>query len=257
MKILALNGSPRGRRSNTDRLLLPFLEGAREGGAEIVGFYLEEQDIQPCKGCFTCWLRTPGRCVQDDDMRSVLPEMLEADAIIWAFPLYCFGVPARMQAVQERMLPLVMPHFVSVGDAHGHPPRYPGKKRKYVVLSNCGLPEKEHFDAVVRKFTQLARAAGDAELIEPIVMAAGELLPYMEKNASMQQVLAAIQDEFRSAGRELAESGTLARATVERLSRPLTERVGISAKAYARAANAYFESELGKGASERENPADS
>jgi len=256
MKILAFNASPRGRQSNTDRLLLPFLEGARKGGAETVGFYLEEQDIQPCKGCFTCWLRTPGRCVQDDDMRNVLPEMLEADAIVWAFPLYCFGVPARMQAVQERMLPFVMPHFVSVGESHGHPPRYPGKKRKWVVISNCGLPEKHHFDAVVRKFAQLAPAAGEVELIEPIVVAAGELLPYMERTSSMHQVLSALQDEFRSAGRELAESGTLARATVERLSRPLTERVRISAKAYARAANAYFESELAKRAPEREKPAD-
>ncbi len=244
MNILAFNASPRTRHSNTDRLLLPLLEGARQAGAETVGFYLEELDIQPCKGCFTCWLRTPGRCAQDDDMRSVMPELLQADVVVWAFPLYCFGVPARMQALQERMLPLIMPQFVKAGETYGHPSRHPERRPKWVVVSNCGLPEQEHFEPVAAKFRMLARAAGGAELMEPIVVGAGELWPYMEKDESSQTVLAVLQEEFRAAGRELAESGSISQATAARLSRPLTERLGISAKAYVRAANMSFEREM-------------
>jgi multimeric flavodoxin WrbA len=41
MKVLAINGSPRGARGNTERILQPFLEGAREAGAETEVVYLK------------------------------------------------------------------------------------------------------------------------------------------------------------------------------------------------------------------------
>lgn len=244
MKIVAFNGSPRARNSNTDKLLLPLLEGARAAGAAADEFYLEELDVRPCKGCFTCWTRTPGRCVQTDDMQGVLKELIAAQAVVWAFPLYCYGVPARMQALQERIIPIVMPHMREADEVHVHPSRYPGRRQRWVVLSNCGFPEQAHFDAVISKFRLLAGAGGDVELVEPIVMGAGELLPAMEANAGARQALTALQDELRAAGRELGESGTIRADTVRRLSRPLTERLGMSAKAYARAANAHFDAAL-------------
>ena len=135
VKILALNGSPHGRRSNTDRLLLPLLEGASKGGARTEELYLYELDIRPCTGCFNCWVRTPGACVQNDDMTDVLQNVLDVDVLVWAFPLYCYGVPARVQALQERMLPLVLPQFARKGDVHYHPSRYPDRHWKWVVLN--------------------------------------------------------------------------------------------------------------------------
>ncbi|MDY6863148.1 MAG: beta-ketoacyl synthase N-terminal-like domain-containing protein, partial [Thermodesulfobacteriota bacterium] len=37
----------------------------------------------PCRGDFVCWLKTPGRCWQQDDMQVLLPRMCQAD--IWVF----------------------------------------------------------------------------------------------------------------------------------------------------------------------------
>lgn len=50
-KILAINGSPRARRGNTDKILQPFLEGAAEAGAATETLYLKELRIQECRGC--------------------------------------------------------------------------------------------------------------------------------------------------------------------------------------------------------------
>ncbi len=197
-------------------------------------------DIHPCLACFNCWTQTPGECAQQDDMPAVLETVHAADVIVWAFPLYCYGVPAPMQALQERMLPLIMPHMVREGDVQAHPSRYPDKHWTWVVLSNSALPEQAHFDAVKMKFRQLAVAAGQAELLEPIVMGAGELLPRMEQDERMRPALEELIEELRAAGRQLAETGYLSVETVGALSHPLTERIGIRPATYARTVNMHW-----------------
>ncbi len=71
MKILLINGSPKGDRSNTLKLSKAFLEGILEihKDAEIRQLNLSGKKIAPCRGCFACWNKTPGKCVMTDDMQ--------------------------------------------------------------------------------------------------------------------------------------------------------------------------------------------
>ena len=75
MNILAINGSPKGERSNTRRLTSAFLRGiaAREESAcgqapTVETVNINALDIKPCLGCFSCWSKTPGACCIQDDM---------------------------------------------------------------------------------------------------------------------------------------------------------------------------------------------
>ncbi|MHC4788410.1 MAG: flavodoxin family protein [Planctomycetota bacterium] len=232
MRILALNGSPRRERSNTQRLLGPMLDAAREEGAEVEHRYLKDLDIRPCTGCFSCWTATPGRCVQDDDMAGVLEEMLKADALVLAFPLYVFGVPAGVAAFLERIVPVVEPWLVREGEVTGHPLRHPDRQPRWVVLSNCGFPEQSHFDAVMGRFAHVGA--------RPIVMAAGEFLPVMERTPELAEALEALRAALAEAGRELARTGAIPEKLHQRLSRPVIEWAGVSADQYVAAANEGF-----------------
>lgn len=243
MKVLAVNGSPRGPKSNTDRLLGPMLEGAREAGADVEKLYLNDLDIRPCTGCFSCWVATPGRCVQQDDMPGMLEKMLASDVLVLGFPLYIFGVPAGVQALLERMLPLVDPHLVERGHTTGHPMRYPDRGLRWVVLSNCGFPEQNHFDALMLKFRHLG--------VEPIVMGAGELLPAMEREPRLKEPLEALRGALREAGQELARSGDISQPLLAKLNRPVTEWAGISATQYRETGNRGFDEAL-KSAAKRQ-----
>ena len=55
--------------------------------AEIRQMNLSEKKIAPCRGCFACWNKTPGKCVMTDDMQEGIEGELWADLMIWSFPL--------------------------------------------------------------------------------------------------------------------------------------------------------------------------
>lgn len=67
MKVLAINGSPNKDKGNTAIILNPFLEGMRETGADVRLYYTEDLTVNPCKGDLSCYLRTPGKCIHNDD----------------------------------------------------------------------------------------------------------------------------------------------------------------------------------------------
>ena len=84
MRIAAFNGSPRGKKGNTQVLVEAFLEGARDAGAEAECVHLVEKRIKPCNACLSCWVKTPGRCAQNDDMAPLLDQVIGSDVVVFS-----------------------------------------------------------------------------------------------------------------------------------------------------------------------------
>ena len=103
-RVLAFACSPR-RGGNTDTLLDAALDGAAEAGACIERYYLRELRIAPCLHCGGC-VRTPGRCVVDDDMQRLYEPLRAADRIIIASPVFFMSVTAQAKAMIDRCQPL-------------------------------------------------------------------------------------------------------------------------------------------------------
>jgi multimeric flavodoxin WrbA len=235
MKILVLNGSPRGAAGNTERMVQPFLEGAGEAGAETEVLYVKDLKIGFCKGCFACWTTTPGRCVQRDDMDLVLEKMQTADTILWATPLYHFGMTAMLKTVMERTLPLADPHIVKSGDVYTHPGRSGKRFPKYLVFSNCGFPDPGHFDGLRAHFESLSKASAEHGIIPEVFRSAGELLRQKEIRPHIQWYF----DALRRAGKEYVEEGSISAETMTILNRDLVPQ-----EMYIEQANAHWDSLL-------------
>ncbi len=238
MKILAINGSPRGPRGNTDRILQPFLEGARSAGAEVETVYLKDLDIRPCRGCFTCWTKTPGVCVHRDDMAAMLPRLRRADVIIYATPLYVFTVSGLMKNFMDRELPNLDPHIIQRGDHYIHPPRHQDgpEKQKIVLISNCGFPEQHHFSALVETFRRFTDNP-DTELAATVLCAGGELLAQPALRESLQWYI----DAARRAGEEFVRHGRILPETQALLDTPLAKP-----EVYAGMANLWWDSQIAR-----------
>lgn len=236
MKILAVNGSPRGERGNTDRILQPFLAGAREAGAGTETVYLKDKRIEACQGCFTCWTKTPGTCIHKDDMPELLLKMRLADAVVYATPLYVFTVSGLMKDFMDRHIPLVQPYIIEREGQYIHPPRHAadggGGPQKAVLIANCGYPERHHFAGLVETF-RLFTSPPDRELAATILCAAGPLLAVEE----LRDRVGWYVEAARAAGREFAQTGHITPATQALLDRDLVDP-GV----YSRMVNARWDS---------------
>ncbi len=63
MKAMIILGSPRGKNSSSYNVAQNFISGLKKSDVEIEEIILKDYSINPCRGCLTCWLKTPGKCV--------------------------------------------------------------------------------------------------------------------------------------------------------------------------------------------------
>lgn len=218
MKIIAFNGSPRGRRSATQAIVKEFLDGAAEAGAEVETVLLADRKIGHCRGCFTCWTKTPGVCVIKDDMAELLPKLKEPDIVVFATPLYVDNVSGLMKNFLDRTVPQVDPFFEKDPQGEWRHVKGEGRDPKIVVISNCGFPEQTHFQTLKLFFRRLARNM-HSEVVGEIYRGEGPLLG--ASSVMLKFLLRGYKKAVRRAGREIVESGRISEETAAELEKPL------------------------------------
>ncbi len=236
MKVIAINSSPRSEGTSKTRMLLdPLVKGMRDAGAEVEIIHLRDKKIKNCIGCYTCWTKTPGVCVQQDDMTNELfPKWLEADLAIYATPLYHYTVNAAMKTFIERTLPVVQPFFERHETRTSHPLRQPFPKT--VFLSVAGFPEASVFAQLTSYVNFLFGKVLVAEIYRPgaeMVMT----LPHLAD--TKKDVLEATEQ----AGRELVQSMKISQESMERITQPVKADFDTIAKM----ANAFWKTCIAEG----------
>ena len=215
MNVLLINGSPKGKNSNSLKLAYSFIEGLKSeyanNGKEISieELHVASMNIDACKGCFTCWKKTPGICCIKDDMQTVIGKQLEADIIFWSFPLYYFNVPGILKNLIDRQLPMSLPFMSSREDGYGsgsHDSRYNMEGKRHVLISTCGFYSAEgNYDSVLRMFDHLLGKGN----YKTVFCGQGELFRVKEVSARTEEYL----DAVKVAGAEYAETGMISAKT--------------------------------------------
>ena len=214
MKLLIINGSPKGKRSNSLILAKSFLDGVKEAeqakgnSVEIEELDLATLNIGACRGCFACWKSTPGNCVIKDDMPPLLQKQLEADMIVWSFPLYYFNVPGILKNFIDRQLPTNLPFMSENKSGYGsgsHDSRYIRKETRHVLVSTCGFySAKDNYDSVCSMFGHFI----GKDNFETIFCGQGELFGIKELSERTGKYLEVV----KKAGAEYAD-GAISGAT--------------------------------------------
>ncbi len=101
MKIAILSGSPH-KSGTTSRLIDRFSDGAKAAGHSIERFDIAFMDIHPCTACDACHRDDNSVCVFQDDMTGIAKGLAEADCVVFATPIYYFGMNGQLKTVIDR-----------------------------------------------------------------------------------------------------------------------------------------------------------
>src|SRR5271157_1062832 len=112
-------------------------------GAQVEPFPLREIRLAHCLGCFGCWIKTPGMCVEADAGRDIARAMVHSDVAVLFTPVTFGGYSPELKRMVDRFIQLALPFFqLERGEVH-HPPRYAHPSRLLVVgVQRCANPHE-------------------------------------------------------------------------------------------------------------------
>ncbi|MCF0140831.1 MAG: flavodoxin family protein [Mogibacterium sp.] len=97
MKIVIINGS--ARNGNTLAAINAFIEGAKENH-EIEMIQADKLNMDFCKGCGAC--ECYKGCIDDDDTNQTIYKIVLADLVVFASPVYWWGISAQTKLVIDK-----------------------------------------------------------------------------------------------------------------------------------------------------------
>lgn len=103
MIILAVIGSPKtnGNTYSTVKLIERELNH-KNADIEFDYIQLSQIRLEPCKGCYVCFEKGEDKCPLKDDRESLEVKMKQADAVIFATPVYTYNVSGLMKNFLDR-----------------------------------------------------------------------------------------------------------------------------------------------------------
>jgi len=131
MKAVLINGSPKSNGS-TALLIETVASGMKDAGIQTNLFNLSQMNINYCQGCYACL--SSKICIQQDDMKLLIDNVLRSDILVMASPSYWGDVTAQMKTFIDRSLPLC--------DTKGKTIVPPGKKGISIAV-RAGQSEAE------------------------------------------------------------------------------------------------------------------
>ncbi|WP_143318388.1 flavodoxin family protein [Clostridium sp. HBUAS56017] len=231
MKIVAINGSHKGEHGNTNIMVNAFLKGAKIAGVKTVNIFLKEKEIEHCRACKVCWFKNPGKCIIKDDMAEIISLMDDADIVILATPIYFDNISSMLNVFMDRLMVKASPYWGN--DSQGECRHLTTHKfPKIIMMSNCGYPERAHFQVISHWIQRVARNI-NSELLAEIYASEGAIL-----NSKLDSVLSYL-DTLQIAGTEVATNMSLTEET-----KKLLEQKFIPDEIYIREAKKFVDNML-------------
>ena len=85
---------------------------------------LRDKTLGHCRGCFQCWLKTPGICVIDDDNRELSAKFIQSDLVIMLTPVAFGAYSPELKRMLDHLIANISPFFTTVNGESHHRKRY-------------------------------------------------------------------------------------------------------------------------------------
>lgn len=227
MKILAINGSHRGKNGYTQFLIEKFFEGARQSNAECDTIVLKNLKINQCLGCRVC--HKPEhylKCIYDekDDVKGIFDKMRDADILVFATPIYIFSMTGLMKIFLDRITSTADSSIMTLSNS-GLFFHHIDKKlisKPFVLITTQDNIENEtskNVESYFRTFSSFL----DAPFVGYIRRKSGSLIGYgkdIEKE-KLYPKISIVNESIMTAGNEIVKYGFIKRKTEKQCNRQI------------------------------------
>ena len=129
--VVAINGSP--RKATTHKLLGEIADLLEAQQVQVTTINLGDYQVDDCIGCEVC-IRKGSQCIQKDDSESILSQIVAADGVILASPVYVMNITGGLKSLIDKTASWV------------HRPPMVGKPMMSVAMTaGAGLKEVQDY----------------------------------------------------------------------------------------------------------------
>jgi multimeric flavodoxin WrbA len=154
MKILFVNGS--GSDSGINSYIRSAIDSLAADGHSSKELILRDMQYSPCRGCFNCWVKTPGLCVYKDDGDTICREFITSDIVVLASPIIMGYPSALAKNALDRIIPLLHPHIEDFGGEVHHRMRYEKYPAVALLLERMEDTDSEDIEIIHDIFKRVA-----------------------------------------------------------------------------------------------------
>jgi multimeric flavodoxin WrbA len=123
-------------------------EQLRADGHAVDAVHITDFTVAGCSECLACKSGDIELCVIEDDANGFFRRMADADAVLLAAPVFCWGFPAQIKGLIDRMYCLM--------DFEGEPGPGPRLHHKPMgLLVTAGGDEEDNAELLIRGFENL------------------------------------------------------------------------------------------------------
>lgn len=106
------------------KLIIHDLENLPFKAKEIHTVFPTLPITQHCIGCFGCWIKTPGKCIIQDEAQVITELIAQAEEVIIISKCVYGGYSPSIKSILDRSIGYVLPYFRSIEDEMHHELRY-------------------------------------------------------------------------------------------------------------------------------------
>jgi multimeric flavodoxin WrbA len=149
MKTITILGSPK-RHGHSAGVLSIFEEHMAARGHAIMRIHTIDHAINGCLGCGACQQgQELGGCVQQDEGALILKRLIDADAIVYATPLYGWDYASQIKPLLDR-------HFALAQGFGSNTHRSALAGKRLALLVTCAGPIENNADLIQLQFERFA-----------------------------------------------------------------------------------------------------
>lgn len=99
--------------------------------------------IKHCLGCFSCWVKTPGKCIIRDDAVQVYPLIAQSERLIYVSHIYYGSYDTTMKRMLERSIPIQQAFIRSHNKETHHVQRNVVEKQATIIAYGAADEEEK------------------------------------------------------------------------------------------------------------------